>query len=139
MCRCLEPAEEVFHGAAAGMSFTPGADGSAQQERHELTAARQALRGCVEHVLGPAEAEWDLHMFVSPLQTFPCYSCLMPAAHLATCLDLQADVRNATDTDVAKVISRLASEIKAEAVVLHNRLLVEQCQHLTTQPVVYVP
>ena len=65
MCRCLEPAEEVFHGAAAGMSFTPGADGSAQQERHELTAARQALRGCVEHVLGPAEAEWDLHMFVS--------------------------------------------------------------------------
>ena len=46
---------------------------------------------------------------------------------------------NATDTDVAKIISRLASEIKAEAIVLHNRLLVEQCQHLTTQPVVYVP
>ena len=65
VCRCLEPAEEVFHGAAAGMSFSPGADGSAHQERHELAAARQALRGCVEHVLGPAEADWDLHMFVS--------------------------------------------------------------------------
>ena len=67
VCRCLEPAEEVFHGAAAGMSFSPGADSSAHQERHELAAARQALRGCVEHVLGPAEAEWDLHMFVSLL------------------------------------------------------------------------
>ena len=65
VCRCLEPAEEFFHGAAAGLSFSPGADGSAHQERHELAAARQALRGCVEHVLAPAEAEWDLHMFVS--------------------------------------------------------------------------
>ena len=63
----------------------------------------------------------------------------MPGAHPAACLVLQADVRNASDTDVAKIISRLASEIKAEAVLLHNRLLVEQCQHLTTQPVVYVP
>ena len=58
---------------------------------------------------------------------------------MAACLYLQADVRNATDTDVAKIISRLALEVKAEAVLLHNRLLVEQWQHLTTQPVVYVP
>lgn len=76
VCRCLEPAEEVFHGAAAGMSFSPGADGSAHQERHELAAARQALRGCVEHVLGPAEAEWDLHMFVSlPSPGVPLLLC----------------------------------------------------------------
>ena len=52
---------------------------------------------------------------------------------------LQADVRNASDSDVAKIITRLASEIEAEAVLLHNRLLVEQCQHLATQPIVYVP
>ena len=70
---------------------------------------------------------------------FPCYSALMTGSHLAACLVLQADVRNATDTDVAKIISRLALEIKAEAILLHNRLLVEQCQHLITQPVIYVP